>query len=276
MIGAWGSARRRRGTETASAQRAAERYRPVAGGVKGGLGWALAVPQPKRLPAHLLVLAAALAALACRSPVPPLQPPGAPSTTPGTAAARQPLQLVTPTAPPAPAEEAAEDPILVMLRAVLAARAGQMEEPPRERLAKVLVELEREHDISALLLVALIERESRFDPLAKGPRGSLGLMQVRPFVGRDVAGRIGLPWRGEQTLFDPVANVRIGTAYLAELLDRFGSQELALAAYNIGPTRLARRLARGEVRNPAFVSRVMLEYQGLQQEFAPTETGIGG
>jgi soluble lytic murein transglycosylase len=101
-------------------------------------------------------------------------------------------------------------------------------------------------------------------------------MQVRPFVGRDVAGRIGLPWRGEQTLLDPVANVRIGTAYLAELLDRFGSQELALAAYNIGPTRLARRLARGEVRNPAFVSRVMLEYQGLQQEFAPTETGIGG
>ena len=57
-------------------------------------------------------------------------------------------------------------------------------------------------------------------------------------------------------------------AYLAELLDRFGSQELALAAYNIGPTRLARRLARGDVRNPAFVSRVLLEYQGLQREFA--------
>lgn len=276
MIGAWGSARRRRGSESAPAQRAAGKCRPVAGGVKSGLGWALAVPQPTRLPAHLLLLAAALAALACRSPAPPLQPAEAQSATPGTAAAHPPLQLVTPTAPPAPGEEAAEDPTLVMVRAALAARAGEMDEPQRELLAKALVEVEREHDISVLLLVALIERESRFDPLAKGPRGALGLMQVRPFVGRDVAGRIGLPWRGRQTLFDPVANVRIGTAYLAELLDRFGSEELALAAYNIGPTRLARRLARGDVRNPAFVSRVMLEYQGLQREFAATETGIGG
>ena len=138
------------------------------------------------------------------------------------------------------------------------------------------MEIEQEHGISVLLLVALIERESRFDPLAKGPRGSLGLMQLRPFVGEDVAGRIGVPWQGAQTLFDPVANVRIGTSYLKELLDRFGSLELALAAYNIGPTRLARRLARGEVRSPAFVSRVLLEYQELQREFTSTETGIGG
>jgi soluble lytic murein transglycosylase len=175
-----------------------------------------------------------------------------------------------------PPEAAVEDPTLVLVRNVLTARAGHLAEPQRERLAQGLVEVEREHGISVLLLVALIERESRFDPLAKGPRGSLGLMQVRPFVGEDVAGRIGVPWQGEKTLFDPVSNVRIGTAYLAELLDRFGSQELALAAYNMGPTRLARRRARGDARTPAFVSRVLLEYQGLQREFAPTETGIGG
>jgi soluble lytic murein transglycosylase len=101
-------------------------------------------------------------------------------------------------------------------------------------------------------------------------------MQVRPFVGEDVAGRIGVPWHGAKTLFDPVANVRIGSSYFAELMERFGSREHALAAYNIGPTRLARRLARGDVRNPAFVGRVLREYQGLQREFASTETGIGG
>ncbi len=84
------------------------------------------------------------------------------------------------------------------------------------------------------------------------------------------------PGTVRKTLFDPVANVRIGSSYLAELLERFGSREHALAAYNIGPTRLARRLARGDVRNPAFVSRVLREYQGLQREFASTETGIGG
>ncbi len=101
-------------------------------------------------------------------------------------------------------------------------------------------------------------------------------MQVRPFVGRDVAARIGVPWEGDRTLFDPVANVRIGSNYLREVLDRFGSEDLALAAYNMGPNRLARRLARGDDRSPAFVRRVLRDYQGLQREFASSETGIGG
>lgn len=164
----------------------------------------------------------------------------------------------------------------MLVRAVLEARARRIAEPERERIAQTLVEAERESGVSACLLVALIEQESRFDPRAKGPRGSLGLMQVRPFVGEDVAARIGVSWQGEQTLFDPVLNIRIGTAYLTELLARFDSRELALAAYNMGPTRLARRLARGDDGRSAFVTRVLQHYEGLQREFASTETGIGG
>ena len=242
-----------------------------------GLGWAVVVSQLKRSPLLMPLLATALVAWACRSPA-PLIPSLEPSSS-ATAAAGQAVPLVPPTTPRGPSVppgEIAEDPSLALARAVLAARAEHIAEPQRESLAQALVEAERKHGISVLLLAALIERESRFDPLAKGPRGSLGLMQVRPFVGEDVAGRIGVPWHGAKTLFDPVANVRIGSSYFAELLERFGSREHALAAYNIGPTRLARRLARGDVRNPAFVSRVLLEYDGLQREFTSTETGIGG
>jgi soluble lytic murein transglycosylase len=198
--------------------------------------------------------------------------PEAEASLPAVALALQP-SLEPPAALP---EEAPEDPSLVLLRPVLAVRAARMEEPDRERLAQTLVEAERESGISVLLLIALIEQESRFDPIAKGPRGSLGLMQVQPFVGRDVAARIGVPWEGDRTLFDPVANVRIGSAYLREMVERFGSEDLALAAYNMGPTRLARRLARGNDRSPVFVRRVLQDYQGLQREFASTETGIGG
>ena len=109
----------------------------------------------------------------------------------------------------------------MLARAALAVRAGRIAEPERERLAQTLVEVEREGGPSVLLLVALIQQESRFDPRARGPRGSLGLMQVRPFVGEEVAARIAVPWQGERTLLDPVANVRIGAGYLAELMDRF-------------------------------------------------------
>ena len=229
---------------------------------------------PQRTAPLLPFLVFALVALACRSPVPDSEaaipaPEHSPRSGPLEASNALPE-------PPASPEEIAEDPSLVLARAVLAMRAECIPEPERERLAQTLAEMEREGGPSVLLLVALIDRESRFDPLAKGPRGSLGLMQVRPFVGKKVAARIGVPWQGERTLFDPVANVRIGAGYLAELLVRFGSQELALAAYNMGPTRLARRLARGDVRRPAFVHRVLREYEGLQREFASTETGIGG
>jgi soluble lytic murein transglycosylase-like protein len=217
-------------------------------------------------------MAAALVPSACRTPAPIHLVPQTPAPAPAVALA-PPLELEAPTAPPA---EAPEDPNLVLVRSVLAVRAARMEEPDRERLAQALVDAEREVGISALLLVALIEQESRFDPLANGPRGSLGLMQVQPFVGRDVAARIGIPWKGHRTLFDPVANVRIGSSYLREVLDRFGSEDLALAAYNMGPNRLARRLARGDDRSPRFVQRVLRDYQGLQREFASTETGIGG
>jgi soluble lytic murein transglycosylase-like protein len=230
------------------------------------------VPQPRRPALFLTLLAIAFVASACRSPAPPLPAPEAQIPTPAAALVPRPTLPV----PSAPREEAAEDPRLELVRAVLAVRAGHIAEPHRERLAQTLVEVEPESGVSVLLLVALIEQESRFDPLAKGPRGALGLMQVRPFVGEEVAARIGVSWRGERTLLDPVANVRIGAGYLGELVERFGSEELALAAYNIGPTRLTRRLARGDARSPVFVRRVLQDYHGLQREFASTETGIGG
>jgi soluble lytic murein transglycosylase-like protein len=229
------------------------------------------VPLLLKRPALLLSLwTTAFVALACRSPAPPVAVPEE------RAAASVPSEPPGPSAPSAPSEEIPEDPDLALARALLAARAAHLAEPQREHLAETLVEVERESGIPALLLVALIEQESRFEPQARGPRGSLGLMQVRPFVGEEVAARIGVPWRGEQTLLDPVANVRIGAGYLAELLERFGTEELALAAYNMGPTRLARRLARGNERTPPFVGRVLRDYEGLQREFASAPLEIGG
>jgi len=154
-------------------------------------------------------------------------------------------------------------PSLLQARAVLASRAPRLDALAREGVAQLLARAERRHGIAPLLLLALIEQESRFDPCARGPHGSLGLMQVRPFVGRDVAARAG--WRfDDTTLLDPVENVRIGTRYLAELHARFGNTELALAAYNAGPTRIRRLQARGLPCRTRYVKRVLARYEGLQ------------
>ena len=65
-------------------------------------------------------------------------------------------------------------------------------------------------------------------------------MQVLPATGQAVAQRIGLPWPGAAALYDGATNIVHGSAYLREMLDRWGTLPQAIAAYNAGPTPTAR------------------------------------
>jgi soluble lytic murein transglycosylase-like protein len=74
---------------------------------------------------------------------------------------------------------------------------------------------------------AVVQVESAFNPLARSPKGALGLMQLMPPIIREF---------GVKNPFNPVDNIRAGVAYLRRLLDRYQNNEtLALAAYNAGP-----------------------------------------
>ena len=149
--------------------------------------------------------------------------------------------------PPEPARQRAAPPVATstdLLGRVLAARARRLTPTQRADIVHVLANAERDHGLDPLLVLGVIEQESRFDPDAVGPHGSLGLMQVRPFVGEDVARQRKLSWRGPDTLFEPRDNVRIGIAYLGQMIDLYGDVDLALAAYNMGPGRLRALLDR--------------------------------
>jgi soluble lytic murein transglycosylase-like protein len=76
------------------------------------------------------------------------------------------------------------------------------------------------------LLVATAYEESHMNPNAHSGAGATGLLQLMPATARD------LRLDGD----DPAANVLAGARYLRQLIDRFGSLELALAAYNAGPS----------------------------------------
>ena len=77
-------------------------------------------------------------------------------------------------------------------------------------------------------------------------RNARGLMQIMPATGEELARRLGHPWHGPDALFDPTLNLKLGTAYLRQLLNRYnGNVETALAAYNWGPGHIDRRIASG-------------------------------
>jgi soluble lytic murein transglycosylase-like protein len=97
----------------------------------------------------------------------------------------------------------------------------------REQFEPLVREYAARHALRPDLVRAVIQVESGFDPRARSPKGAMGLMQLMPDTAREL---------GVLDPYDPADNIRGGTKYLRQLLDRFdGDEELALAAYNAGP-----------------------------------------
>ena len=106
----------------------------------------------------------------------------------------------------------------------------------------------RRFQVDPLMVLAVIQVESRFDPKAVSSQGAMGLMQLQGATARGLAMELGLQWTGDELLFDPDVNVLLGCAYLRQLMDRFGDQDAALAAYCSGPTFVeARRDVDGRI-----------------------------
>ena len=89
------------------------------------------------------------------------------------------------------------------------------------------------------MVASLIRQETEFNPGAISNRNAYGLMQLLPSVGRSLARQEGIHHFQTSELLNPSTNIRLGTLYLKQTLDRFGGQpEYAFAAYNAGDDRV--------------------------------------
>jgi soluble lytic murein transglycosylase-like protein len=168
--------------------------------------------------------------------------------------------LTAPVARVAEAPPPAADPDVdaVLAHLVRHARRTGLTESELDTLARTLVEEARRHRLDPRLVLAVVHVESRYDTYAVSDKDAMGLMQILPSTGAWLAGRAGVEWQGPQTLFDPIANVRLGVAYLRMLLDRYdGNLSAALVAYNWGPGHVDGRLRSGESL-PATYSELVL------------------
>jgi soluble lytic murein transglycosylase len=118
----------------------------------------------------------------------------------------------------------------------------------------------RNYRIDPALLAAVIDAESKFRANAKSSSGAIGLMQLLPSTAHGIAVHTGGSQFETQDLYDPEINVRYGSWYLRHLLDKYGDERTALAAYNAGQDNVDRWMASGSgirfSETRAYVARV--------------------
>ena len=104
--------------------------------------------------------------------------------------------------------------------------------------------------LDPFLVASLIRQESEFNPGAVSHANALGLMQLLPNTGKKVAKEAKLRHFNATQLFVPGVNLQLGTRYFRSMVDKFGSFEYALAAYNAGSDRVEDWLSAGNYRDP--------------------------
>jgi soluble lytic murein transglycosylase len=134
----------------------------------------------------------------------------------------------------------------------------------------------RNYDLDPALLAAVIYQESKFKADAHSKSGAIGLMQLLPETAHGIAVHTGGTRFRTADLYDPELNVRYGSWYLRHLLQKYGDERTALAAYNAGQDNVDRwRADGGGIRfaeTRAYVNRVE-ELKGIYRHAYGSELG---
>ncbi|HVO26617.1 MAG TPA: transglycosylase SLT domain-containing protein [Candidatus Margulisiibacteriota bacterium] len=159
------------------------------------------------------------------------------------------------------------NPVGTLFAALSQCRRG-LSERERWRIAGVIHRESQRYGYDPLFVVALAAVESTCLPTARSRHGAVGLIQIRPSVARAVAQDAGVRWRGDHMLTKPLFNVHLGLRYLTQLEKRFGDPYLAMAAYNLGPTRVS-GMSRHRAKTTQYVQKVLSRYETLLAQHRP-------
>ena len=119
----------------------------------------------------------------------------------------------------------------------------------------------RKHGLDPALLKAVVWRESRFDPRARGTKGELGLMQIMEGTGREWAGAQHVLLFTKFALLDPAKNLDCGSWYLHKALARYPQADnpvpYALAEFNAGRSKVLKWMNGSATTNSAvFIEQI--------------------
>lgn len=129
---------------------------------------------------------------------------------------------------------------------------------------KAIADLEsQKRGIDPRLTKAIISTESNWNPFAESRTGAKGLMQISKIAAKEMG-----------TEYDtPTQNIQTGIDYFKKMMNQFKDLDHALAAYNIGPTRLRKDLKRGEISKAGkrYIKKVRANLDLLTDPFLTME-----
>jgi len=125
-----------------------------------------------------------------------------------------------------------------------------------------------ESNLDPILILAVIQHESKFNSKTIGDAGEIGLMQIKPTTASWIAKRMGLKTPNfsgthKTRLFDPKTNIQLGSAYLAYMKEKFPKHNsLFLSAYNMGAANVMKNLNKQRLPHQ-YSSKVMTQYYSI-------------
>lgn len=137
------------------------------------------------------------------------------------------------------------------------------------KIAETIVQQASLYHIDPFFILSQIENESGYDTDIVGTHGEVGLLQVKPSTAKAIADDLEIEFHGRETLYEPSLNIQIGVAYLMSLRERYTQYSTAfLDAYNIGPTRLLKRVEEGKLFPCSYSNKIRSIVMHHYTEFA--------
>ena len=149
---------------------------------------------------------------------------------------------------PVPAAQKPPPRELMRIYSIVRSHRPDITETEAWDLSEVILEESSGYGLDPMLVLAVIDVESKFQYGAVSPAGARGIMQILPYVAQSLVQKIGLHQLAHAKSFrpefldDPVINIKLGVYYLHDLKKSFRNLTHALTAYNMGPTETKNRL----------------------------------
>jgi soluble lytic murein transglycosylase-like protein len=166
---------------------------------------------------------------------------------------------------------------LVKIFSIIEANRPDIMERKAWELAEVILTESSKYKLDPILILAVIDVESKFQFGAISPAGARGIMQIMPATGkflvksvRGLAKEIKADQFTPEHLDNPVVNIKLGTYYLHDLRKSFRNLNEALTAYNVGPTELRIRMENQIEYTDEYANAVLAAHQRFKKIRPPT------